>query len=141
MNQVSHQESAVTLFYDGECPICQKEVAWLSRLNKQEKLVFQDINAPEFSPEPYHKTHSEFMAEIHGMGPDRKLIKGMPVFRLVYKAVGLGWLLTPTGWPLLKPLFDRLYILFAQNRIKLGSLLFKTQRNCQRCTIPKNKGD
>ena len=30
---------------------------------------------------------------------------GMAVFRLAYRAVGLGWLVAPTGWPLLRPLF------------------------------------
>ena len=29
-----------TLLYDGLCPLCSKEVAWLYRRNKQEKLGF-----------------------------------------------------------------------------------------------------
>ena len=35
---------------------------------------------------------------------------------------GLGWLVAPTGWPLLRPLFDRLYGGFARHRIGLGRL-------------------
>jgi len=42
----------------------------------------------------------------------------MSVFRATYKAVGLGWLLAPTGWPVLKPLFDLIYRLFAKYRCR-----------------------
>ncbi len=47
----------------------------------------------------------------------------MSVFRATYKAVGLGWLLAPTGWPVLKPLFDGLYRLFAKYRAPLARLV------------------
>ena len=137
---ITIQTPEFTLLYDGSCPICQKEVAWLWQLNKQGKLFLQDINAPEFNPELYQTSYTSFMAEIHGYSADRKLIKGMPVFRSAYKAVGLGWLLAPTGWPILKPVFDRMYLLFAQHRIKLGQLLFNGSKQCQRCKI-QNEGD
>lgn len=112
----------LTLLYDGHCPICQKEVAWLRWKNRRGKLAFQDIQAVDFSPEIYGKTHAELMAEIHGVLADGTVIKGMPVFRACYRAVGLGWLLAPTDWPLLKGCFDRLYGLFARHRIRLGGL-------------------
>ena len=112
-----------TLLYDGACPICQKEVAWLQWKNQTGKLGFQDINAVGFDPSRYGKTLPELMAEIHGVYPDGHIIKGMPVFRASYRAVGLGWLLAPTAWPLLRPLFDALYLLFARHRITLGGFL------------------
>jgi len=112
-----------TLLYDGLCPICRKEVAWLQWKNTAGKLGLQDIHAEDFNPGVYGKTISDLMGEIHGLTSDGKVLKGMPVFRAAYQAVGLGWLLAPTAWPLLKPLFDRLYIWFARHRIKLGSLI------------------
>jgi predicted DCC family thiol-disulfide oxidoreductase YuxK len=112
-----------TLLYDGLCPLCSKEVAWLYIRNKQEKLGFQDINAVGFDPTVYGKTHDELMAEIHGFYPDGQIIKGMGVFRETYKAVGLGWLMAATGWPVLKPLFDLIYKLFAKYRVPLARLV------------------
>jgi predicted DCC family thiol-disulfide oxidoreductase YuxK len=44
------------LFYDGQCPICRKEVNWLMRKNKIGRLGFQDINDSQFEPENYDKT-------------------------------------------------------------------------------------
>lgn len=126
-----HNEIEFTLLYDGLCPICRREVAWLFVKNKFGRLGFQDINDTDFDPALYGKTLDELMAEIHGVYPDGRIIKGMSVFRATYSAVGLGWLLAPTGWPLLKPLFDLLYRLFAKYRLRLARLVISDMScNC-----------
>ena len=126
-----HNEIEFTLLYDGLCPICRREVAWLFVRNKFGRLGFQDINDTDFDPALYGKTLDELMAEIHGVYPDGRIIKGMSVFRATYSAVGLGWLLAPTGWPLLKPLFDLLYRLFAKYRLRLARLVISDMScNC-----------
>lgn len=78
-----------------------------------------DIAAPEFDAGRYGRTHEEVMGEIHGVLPTGALVTGMEVFRRAYRAVGLGWLLAPTGWPILRPMFDALYRWFARNRLRL----------------------
>jgi len=47
------------------------------------------------------------------------VIEGMEVFRRAYAAVGLGWLLAPSGWPGVGRLFDAAYRWFARNRLRL----------------------
>ncbi|MEQ1620007.1 MAG: DUF393 domain-containing protein [Methylococcales bacterium] len=126
-----------TLLYDGLCPICQKEVAWLTRLNKQGKLGFTDINSPHFEPKQINKSFAQLMAEIHGIYPDGNVVKGMPVFREAYRAVGLGWLMAPTAWPILKQLFDGLYLLFAKYRLNLGGLFGAKRCQDDSCRITK----
>ena len=124
-------EIEFTLFYDAFCPICNREAAWLFKRNKRGRLGFQDINAGDFDPAHYGKTPAELMAEVHGIYPDGRLIKGMDVFRAAYGAVGLSWLVAPTGWPLLKPLFDLLYRLFAKYRLRLARLVVNEEPcNC-----------
>jgi len=39
-----------------------------------------------------------------------------------YRAVGLGWLLAPAGWPVLGWFFDGLYAVFARYRVRLRRL-------------------
>jgi len=41
------------------------------------------------------------------------------VFRRAYAAVGFGWLVAPTRWPLVRPLADAAYRWFARNRLRL----------------------
>ena len=58
------------------------------------------------------------MARIHALLPDGRVVEGMEVLRRVYAAVGLGWLLAPTRWPILRGLADAAYRLFARNRLR-----------------------
>lgn len=133
-----NQSIEFVLFYDGHCPICRKEIAWLQWKNRQGKLGFQDINAETFQAEHYGKTHAELMAEIHGQYSDGRLVKGVEVFYAAYQAVGLGWLMAPTRWPLFKPLFVFLYGWFARHRLALGRLLGGPVCTEQTCRIDGN---
>jgi predicted DCC family thiol-disulfide oxidoreductase YuxK len=111
---------AIRFLYDGECPLCAREVALLRRLDRgRGRLAFEDIAAPDFDPARYDRTHAELMARIHGVLPDGTVIEGVEVFRRAYTAVGLGWLVAPTRWPLVRPLVDAAYRWFARNRLRL----------------------
>jgi predicted DCC family thiol-disulfide oxidoreductase YuxK len=107
------------LLYDGECPLCLREVRMMEKLNRKGRLVLEDIAAPDFDASRYGRTFEELMGSIHGVLPDGRIVTGMEVFRRAYAAVGLGALVAPTGWPGLKPAFDRLYTVFARNRLRL----------------------
>jgi len=82
------------LLYDGECPLCLREVRFLNKLNRHGLLAFEDITAPGFDPQIYGTTREELMGVIHGVFPDGRMVRKMEVFREAYRAVGLGW---PTG--------------------------------------------
>ncbi|MDA0837227.1 MAG: DUF393 domain-containing protein [Planctomycetota bacterium] len=110
------------ILYDGDCPFCKREAAWLQRLDKKKKLEFKDIARPDFNPSDYGLTHERVQTSIHGILPDGSMIHGVAVFRSAYKAIGLGWLLAPTGWPGLRKVSDAAYTFFAKNRIRLGNL-------------------
>lgn len=108
------------ILIDGECPLCRYEGNLLRRLDRgRGRLAIEDITAPGFDAARLGTTFEAVMGQIHGVLPDGRLVIGMEVFRLAYSAVGLGWLLAPTGWPGLKPMFDRFYRWFARNRLRL----------------------
>ncbi len=114
-----------TIFYDGACPICSREMRFLKSRNKRGTLAFQDTAATGFDPATYGLPDAH-QRLIHGMLPDGGLVKGVEVFRRAYGEVGLGWLLAPTGWPILRPIFDRFYIVFARNRKRISKLFGPT---------------
>ncbi|HEY6879509.1 MAG TPA: DUF393 domain-containing protein [Polyangiales bacterium] len=107
------------VLYDGECPLCVREIRLLEKLNGKQRLALEDIAAPDFDASRYGRTFGELMGSIHGVLPDGSLVTGMEVFRRAYAAVGLGALVAPTAWPGLRPLFDLAYTLFARNRLRL----------------------
>lgn len=112
--------STLTLFYDGDCPICRAEVRWLKRHDRRQRLRYVDVAAVNFHAPPPLPARARLLERIHLLDAGGQVHVGMAVFRLAYRAVGLGWLVAPTGWPLLRPLFDRLYGCFARHRIGLG---------------------
>jgi predicted DCC family thiol-disulfide oxidoreductase YuxK len=112
----------LTILYDGDCPFCVREMMWLKKKDRRDQLGMRDLADPAFDPGEHGLTRDEAMAQIHAILPDGSVITGMRVFRLAYRAVGLGWLLAPTGWPILRPLFDLGYRTFARHRVRLGRL-------------------
>lgn len=110
----------LTLLYDANCPVCALEMDHLRERNSGGKLVFVDIAAENFDPTPYGASLAAMDAEIHGVLPDGSVIKGVEVLRLAYAAAGLGWVLRPTGWAPLRPLFDMGYRVFARHRRRIS---------------------
>jgi predicted DCC family thiol-disulfide oxidoreductase YuxK len=106
------------LLYDGDCPLCSREVALLRRLDRLGRIDFEDIAASGFDPSRYGLDRRAVMARIHAVLPDGRVIEGVEVFRRAYGAVGLGWLLAPSRWPGFRRLFDAAYRSFARNRLR-----------------------
>jgi predicted DCC family thiol-disulfide oxidoreductase YuxK len=110
----------ITVLFDGDCPLCAREVAMLRRLDRgRGRIGFEDIAAPDFDATRSGRSHGELMARIHALLPDGTVVEGVEVVRRAYAAVGLGWLLAPTRWPLLRPLAEAGYRWFARNRLRL----------------------
>ena len=104
------------LLYDAGCAVCSLEMDHLRSRNHEGKLAFIDIATPGFDPTPFGATLAEMNAEIHARCADGQVIRGVQLLRLAYEAVGLGWVLRPTAWPLLRTLSDISYRLFARHR-------------------------
>ena len=106
----------LTLLYDASCPVCALEMDHLRARNAEGLLQFIDIGTPGFDAAAHGTTIAALNAEIHGVRPDGSLIRGVQVLRLAYGAAGIGWVLRPTGWPVLRPAFDWGYRVFARHR-------------------------
>ena len=109
----------VEVFYDGECPICRREIRLLRRLDRHSRIRFSDISADDFSARDFDRTMSDFMDEIQGRLPGGEWITGVEVFRRLYAAVGLGPLVSLTRLPGISWGLDAGYRVFAKNRLKL----------------------
>ncbi|MFM9109318.1 MAG: thiol-disulfide oxidoreductase DCC family protein, partial [Prochlorococcaceae cyanobacterium] len=118
-------EPALTLLYDGGCPLCLREVAALRRRDghrhpETPQLAFIDIDDPAYDPAAHGGiSYAEAMGRIHAIAADGTVLRDVAVFRRAYALVGLGWLYAPTTWPLLAPLADGLYGLWASLRLRL----------------------
>lgn len=130
----------IRVLYDGACPLCRREIRTLERLDRgRGRVDFEDISQPAFDPAAYGLDAEQVMARIHGVLPDGRVVEGLEVFRRVYAAVGLGWLMAPTRWPLLRDVSEAGYRIFARNRLRWTG----RGADCDsgRCQLPKLPSD
>jgi predicted DCC family thiol-disulfide oxidoreductase YuxK len=109
----------VEIFFDGECPLCMREVRLLQRLDRKHRVRFTDIAAKGFDPSAFGLDMATLMARIHGRLSDGTILEGVEVFRRVYEAVGLGALAKISRWPGISALTEAAYEIFAKNRLRL----------------------
>jgi predicted DCC family thiol-disulfide oxidoreductase YuxK len=137
--EVMQRSWGIKIFYDGDCPLCAREIAMLKRRNGKGRVAFEDIATADFDPRRYGLDRYTVMGRIHGVLPDGRVVEGMEVFRRAYAGVGLGWLLAPSRWPLAGRLFDRAYEFFARNRLRWTG---RADAACadDRCALPEGRG-
>jgi predicted DCC family thiol-disulfide oxidoreductase YuxK len=64
------------------------------------------------------------------------VLQDLAVFRRAYELVGLGWIYAPTRWPVVAPLVDAAYGLWARLRLaitgrpSLGQLCSEREGRC-----------
>lgn len=94
----------LTVFHDGACPLCQREIALMRRLDRRGAIRFVDVSLSESAPAcPIDR--AELLARFHAE-EDGRLLSGAEAFAAMWRAV-----------PLLRPLG-----LLARNRRVLGLL-------------------
>lgn len=110
----------VEVFFDGDCPLCMREIRMLQRLDRERGHIrFTDITSPAFDPSEHGQDYATFMARIQGRTADGRWIEGVDVFTELYSAVGFGSVRTLTRLPGVRPVLDLAYRAFAKNRLRL----------------------
>jgi predicted DCC family thiol-disulfide oxidoreductase YuxK len=119
---------ATIVLYDHSCPMCRTEMQRLKQRDSRDRLRLVDASAADFDAAAWGFDRRALMQALHVRTADGRWLKAMDAIRHVYRQVGLGWLLAPTGWPLLRGLADRLYRLLARHRYRITRGLALTSR-------------
>ena len=134
---------AFILFYDGLCPLCEKEVSHLIKRDKDNRIQFEDISLPDF-PERYPDLNlDDLNARIHGQLEDGSMITGLDVTHKAWSLVGVAWLYAPLRWPVIRWFADHFYVFFAKHRYRISYWLTGKERcadnRCDISTRPTKK--
>ena len=112
--------SELTLLFDGGCPLCVREVRFLQRRDRQQRICFVDIDAVDYDPEAHSGiSYRDAMGRIHAINDSGEILRDVAVFREAYRLIGLGWIYAPTRWPLIGPVVNRVYGLWAAQRLRV----------------------
>ena len=110
----------LTIFFDGGCPLCKREVDFLQARNQKGYLSFIDINTSDFYLDlKYGITYKQAMERIHAFKSDGSVIKDIKVFQEAYTLIGLGWIYAPTKFPIFDKFIEFIYGIWAKYRLKL----------------------
>ncbi|MEM7772660.1 MAG: DUF393 domain-containing protein [Cyanobacteria bacterium P01_A01_bin.37] len=117
----SSHDWKIKLLYDGDCPLCLREVNFLAKHDDGRGLVnFVDISDAGYSPDDNAGIDYETaMGRIHAIRSDGTIITNVEVFRQTYQVLGMGWIYAATKWPVIGPFVDWVYELWAERRLAL----------------------
>lgn len=121
----------LTVFYDGQCPLCVKEIAALARHNHGQ-LRLENIHAKDFSQRyPMLPIHSAERI-LHGLRHDGTWLTGLDVTVTAWQLAGKHHWLKVLRWPVIRPIADLSYRLFAHYRQPIAFII-TGRRRCSQC--------
>lgn len=132
----------IKLLYDGECPLCVREVNFLRKRDAGRGLVeFVDIADVDYNPQEHGGIDYETaMGRIHAVLSDGTIVKNVEVFRRVYEILGMGWIYAATKLPVIGAIANAVYgiwadwRLFLTRRPNLGTIVASRQQRIE-CKI------
>ena len=117
----------LTIFYDGTCPLCSREMGALTKDDKENKIKTIDIYSEVFSEYPQIDATAANTV-LHALNAKGELLLGLDVTYEAWRLVGKGWLYAPLRWPGIKTFADWCYLRFARNRYRVSYWLTGTSR-------------
>ncbi len=109
----------LTVYYDGECPICRREIDLMKMFNRKDHLQFIDFSNSSFHATDPGLNQCDLGKVIHARWSGGTLITGVEVFREMWEGVGLGFLARCSRRPIFNKLLVKAYAWFAKNRLRL----------------------
>lgn len=111
--------SPTIVLYDGWCSVCTGAAQRLRKLdNNRSRLQLIDLRQDDTLIKQHDLEPKEIRRVMHAITPDGRVLTAMDAVRETMRAVGRGWMLAWTTIPGISWLCDRLYLWFANNRLR-----------------------
>lgn len=114
----------VTVWHDGDCPLCRREIALMRRLDTRGAIAFVDAAGPATCP----PDRAEMLARFHAREADGPLLSGAAAFAAMWRAIpALRPLSEAARNPLVLSLLERFYLGFLRVRPHLQHWLARRE--------------
>lgn len=111
----------LTVWFDGGCPLCRREIALFRRLDRRKAIHFEDISQPDAGC-PIDT--AELLARFHAQEAGQSIVSGAAAFAAMWRAIPV---LRPFGElariPAILWVLERLYSVFLVFRPGLQKLM------------------
>ncbi|MBO6783024.1 MAG: DUF393 domain-containing protein [Alphaproteobacteria bacterium] len=81
------QADPVTVFYDGSCPLCSREITFYRRRRGGGEIAWVDVSACQDSQLPGELTRQSALARFHVQTEDGHLVSGAAAFAALWNAL------------------------------------------------------
>lgn len=136
-NPTTPESSKLTVYYDGACQVCSREIALYQRARGHEDLRFVDICAAGFDAAREGLDPVEVHRSFHTRAADGTLYQGVPAFIAIWETLpGYHWLAKVAKVPGVRPVMDLGYVVFSRVRPYLPRKKFACDGSPY-CEIPK----
>lgn len=127
----------LTIFYDGNCPLCSKEMQALERYDLHNRIQLEDIHQTNFEQKFPDIDKIKATEILHGKLNGVTLL-GLDVTCHAWRLVGKKPWIALLRLPIIKPFADLGYLFFAKHRTRISSLLMgKSYCENGQCGIKK----
>lgn len=111
----------LTVFYDGSCPLCRREIEVYRGLEARAPVCFADVSDPALAPDALAgRPREALLARFHVRAADGRLLDGAAAFLALWAALpGWRWLARAGRLPGAPWFLERLYRLFLRGRPRL----------------------
>ncbi len=107
------------LFYDGQCPLCRREIAHYQRLDSAQRIDWQDLFDQATRLDKWGLEKLDAMRVIHAIGQDGQVLKGVKAFMVIWQELPYYRHLAAVIRILrLESLLNWAYLKFASRRFK-----------------------
>lgn len=121
---MSKQMTCLTVYFDGSCPLCRREIAMYRRLPEASSIDWVDVSAGQELG--YALSCEAAMARFHVRDTQGRLFSGAAAFSHLWRVFpGWRWLGWLAAWPPLSWLFELAYRLFLPLRPSLQKWVHK----------------
>lgn len=111
----------LTVFYDGFCPLCVREMAHLRKLDPQGKaLTLVDIQVANMALLYPQIDPAEASRILLSITADGQTLRGLDSTHAAWSAVGKGYRTAFLRWPVIRWFADKAYLWFAANRYRVS---------------------
>lgn len=110
----------LTVWFDGACPLCTREISLFRKMDKRGVIHFEDVSEPDATC-PLDR--AELLARFHAQEVGKPVVSGAAAFAAMWRAIPV---LRPVGElariPFVLWVLERLYVTFLRVRPRLQKM-------------------